>query len=369
MQKSSEVKDKEMKEKISVRQICIMLVAYNVMDKLLLYPTHMAALSYSALLIPMLLNIAIQTAVVWAVAYLSSRTDKTLFQLVFDTFGQTVARVIFALFGLYFLSNAIILLSEQQLYVYDIFYDTVPNIAIFLPVFFLLVYAGSKGLQNMGRCADMCLPLFVAGLACVVAMSLSECRFDALLPMFSVPIKRIGVATLSGSFRFTHSAVIVTFLGRFKYKKGDCTKITLSNALGGAIVLLITAIYYAVYAELAPNQPFAISVLSIFFSAINLVGRVDLIALYALEIVSLFSLALYVQVCIYCLMKALNRGNRMALSFIVNGVLLVMVILFNHKFTALQAFYAKWMWIATLVFAYALPLSCLFLKKVKNEKE
>ncbi|MGN1104146.1 MAG: GerAB/ArcD/ProY family transporter, partial [Candidatus Coproplasma sp.] len=131
-----------MKERLSVRQICFILIAYNAVLKLIIYPSAMASASGNDLIFPALFDLAVQTVIIWSIAYLSSRTDKSFFELIEGTFNKTVARVVYALFALYFVLAAIVPMVEQQLLVHAAFYDTVPSLYVFLPFFIFSVYAG-----------------------------------------------------------------------------------------------------------------------------------------------------------------------------------------------------------------------------------
>ena len=104
-----------MKESISVRQICFILLAYSAATKLLLYPAHAAAAAGNALIFSALFNLALQTVIIWSVAYMSSRTQLSFFEMLQNTFGKVTARIIYALFALYFVMSAVIPMNEQQL--------------------------------------------------------------------------------------------------------------------------------------------------------------------------------------------------------------------------------------------------------------
>ena len=67
--------------KISVRQICFIMFAYTAATKLLLFPTVLSLDCGRDLLLPALINFVICGIVVWSLSYLSSRTEKTFFQL------------------------------------------------------------------------------------------------------------------------------------------------------------------------------------------------------------------------------------------------------------------------------------------------
>ena len=349
--------------KINVRQICFILIFYTAASKLLLYPTMLSGYSGRDLLFPALINFAVQGIVIWAVAYLSSKTDKTLFELLKNTFGEIVARIIFGLFALFFILCTIVPLFEQKLYVNAIFYDTVPAILIFMPIFVFTVYAGSKSFKNIGCCADICMPIFLISMAFIFFMSFTEVDFSNLLPVLKTPVKNVFGGSMKTALKFLEPAYLLMFLGHFRYKKGDAAKITLSYAAGAVIVLLFLATFYGIYGELAYSRQFAISKTSLYFSAIDTIGRIDLYTLYALEIVMLFALVLNIQLAVQCLVKCTGWDCPEILSLAVNAVLDVILITCNHHFTALQTFSANWLWIAVVIFSVIAPLSAWALKR------
>jgi spore germination protein KB len=339
------------------------MIAYNASIKLLNYPTYMSYLSGNDLIFPALFNIILQSAIIWLITFLASKTDKTFYELLRDCIGEVGAKIVFALFALFFIANAILPMIEQQLFVHESFYDTIPSILVFLPFFILSIYAGSKRFTNIGRVADMCLPIFVVAIIVIFAMSIGQCRFDNLLPILRRPPSNIGGSSLSSIVRFSDSSFMLMFLGHFKYKKGDSLKITLSYIAGGLIVLLFMSMFYAIYGSLSPMQPFAIAKIPIFFSAINLIGRVDMLAIYLYDTAVLFALILNIQMSCYCLEKVFSCPLRGVYSIAVNAILITISIVFTNNFVALNDFFYKWMWLASLIFSYIFPLSLFIMKR------
>lgn len=352
-----------MKAKISVRQICFILLIYTVASRLLLYPTSLTAACGRDLLFPALIDFLIQGIVIWAVAYLCSRTDKTFFALLKGGMGEVGARIVMGFFAAFFLLCALVPIFEQKLYVHAIFYDTVPSLLVFLPFFFFSVYAGSKGFDNMGRCADLCLPLFLISVSAILGMAAGEVKPSFLLPVLKTPANAVFGGALSTAFRFAEPCYLLMFMGRFSYKKGDAAKITLSYAGGALIVLLFLFVFYGIYGDIATSRQFAVSKISLFFSAIDTVGRIDLVALYILEIVMLFALVLNVQLAVQCLKDCSGVQNTGWLSLALNAALAVVLIVCNHRFFAIYTVFSDWMWIVFLLFATAVPLCAWLLPR------
>ncbi len=349
--------------KISVRQICFILLCYNAVSKMLLYPTVLSHYCGRDLLFVALIDFAVQAVVVWAVSFLCSRTDKTFFQLLEGTFGNIFARIIYGLFALFFIAATIVPLCEQKLYVHTIFYDTVPPLLIFLPFFFFSIYAAGKKFTNIGRSADVCMPIFVLSMIFVFSMSVLEIKWNSFMPVLKTPVKDLFGGALGTVFRFAEPCYVLMFMGHFKYKKGDAAKMTFSYIGGALTVLLFLFTFYGIYGDIAQSRQFAVSKISLFFPAIDTIGRIDLIALYILEIVMLFALVLNVQLALHCIMQCTGYQNRVVLSLAVNAVLIILLMVFDHGFNNLHTFYAKWMWIAFAVFANAIPVLAWTLRR------
>ena len=358
-----------MENKISVRQICFIMLMYTAVSKLILYPTVLSYESGRDLLFSALLDFAVQGVIIWAVSFLCSRTDKTFFGLIESTFGNIFARVIYGLFALFFIICAVIPFMEQKLYVNSFFYDTLPSLPLFLSVMFFTVYAACKGFRNIGRCADICLPIFAISIIFIFSMSVGEADWSNFLPVMKTPPAKVFSASLATVFRFFEPCWLLMFMGHFKYGKGDAAKITLSYVVGALIVMLFLALFYGVYGDIACSRQFAIAKISLFFPAIDLVGRIDLIALYALEIVMLFAMVINVQMCVHCFVKCTGYENRAVWSVAVNGVLVILLLTLNTKFNAVYNVWAKWMWIVFIIFANIIPLLAWALKKGGRKEE
>ena len=354
-----------MREKISVRQICFIMLIYTAVSKFVTYPTQLSVLTGRDLLFSAAMNFFLQGVIIWAVSFLCSRTDKTFFELIEGTLGNIVARIVYGLFALFFMVCTLMPLLEQKVYVHAIFYDMLPSLLVFLPVFFFTVYAASKGFENIGRCADICLPLFLISMLLVLVMSLHEIQWDNFLPMFKQP-KTIFKSSLASAYRFSEPAFLLMFAGHFKYKKGDAAKITLSYIGGALFVIAVLAAFYGIYGDMSESRSFAISKISLFFPAIDLIGRIDLLALYILEVAMLFALVLNIQLAVHCIEKCTGYKNRAVLSVAVNAIFLILIVVLDNSFSAINSVWSKWMWIVFLIFANLLPLSGWLMRR-KND--
>lgn len=365
-----------MREQLCTRQVCFIMSAYMAAGKLLMMPAILSYYCGGDLWFAALVVYALQIAVVWAVAYACSKTDKTVFALIESTFGKVVSKIFCWLFAAFFVLAAILPMLEQKLFVQSIFYDTIPSLITFLPFFVFSIYAGAKGIKNAGRVADIALPVLCAALVALFIMSVGESNFGWLAPVLrTTPVSSMFSGARFSLYNFVDGAVMLMLMGRFKYKKGDAAKITLSYAASALVVILFLALFYSIFSVLSPDQYFAISKMAIFFNALSLVGRVDLIAVYAVEICMLFSLVLYIRLSVTCVCGALNkeqtegrnvRPAAAVTSLIINAALLALIIVFNNSYLVVQQAFGRYLWAVFLAFAFLLPPLVWVLKRRKT---
>lgn len=334
---------------------------YTVVDKFLLYPTLVAAYCGRNLCFAALLNILLEGGIIFLVCLLCSKTNRTFFEILKASLGDIPARIVIGLVGLYFLAASVVPLFEQKLYVHEIFYDNVSSLVVFVPIFIFLVFAAAKGLESVGRGADICLPIFVLCILAIFLMSIFKADFSNLLPILSAPAKGIFSGAYKSLFRFNGGAIMLVLAGRFKYTKGDSIKITLSYFGGAFLLLLFLGIFYGMYGNISQSVQFAIARLSLFFPAIDIIGRVDLIVLYTLEVVMLFALALNLQLSVVCLRECFGVGENYMYSLAINFSLFLVLVLCENLFSKISNFFENWMWIAFVLFSFVLPIFVVFM--------
>lgn len=353
--------------KINSRQICFILFAYTAASRLVMYPTTLSILSERNLLFPALINFIISTLVIMSISILSSKTDKTFYELLQGRIGKIGARIVYGLFAAFFILSALLPIFEHKQYIHAIYYDTTSTLIVFLPLFIFTAYAASKKFTNIGRCADICLPIFVVCMFVIFLMGMGESKFATLLPILTENPGNILQGISGTAVWFVEPCWLLMFLGHFKYRKGDAVRITLSYAGAAVLILLFLAMFYGIYGGIAPSRTYAIARTSLFFSAIESIGRIDLVILFILETVLLFALALNIQLGVHATAKCAGTEKLWLISIIINAVLALVLIIFEHYYSVIYNLYYGFFWIITLIFAVAIPLIAWALRR-RNEK-
>jgi len=137
-------------DKIKIRQICFILACMLPLTKTIIYPTTLVYDVGHDLLWSAAINLVAESLIILSVMLLSKKTDKTLFELVENTFGNVGARIVYGLFAVFFIVAAALPIMEQKSFVLTVFYENVPSFISFAPFFALSLFTRSKASRASG---------------------------------------------------------------------------------------------------------------------------------------------------------------------------------------------------------------------------
>lgn len=357
--------------KISTRQLCFFLAAIAPVGKIVLLPTNLIYYSKNNLLFPAAMNILLQAGIVFLVLLLA-KENRSLHELIADKLGKVTAKIVLTVFSLFFFYAAFMPLLEQKILVQGIFYDTLPSILSFSSFFVFSAYMCSKPLSSFGRTWDILAPLSIAAFLGLFAFSAGSADFGALAPVLQSGAGEVFRGFAFNTGWFLDSAILLSFLGKIDYKKGLPWKGLLSYLAGGAAVLFFLAIFYGIFQETAINQEFAFSKVAKYFPGIDTLGRIDFIFIYSLSLVMSFYAILPLQAGIDLLQQSYGRENKRLLpallSIAVNAVMLVLTIIFDHRYISANLLINQDLFWIFPIFCLLFPaLTLLF--KIRRRRE
>lgn len=353
---------------ISTRQLCFILAFFFPVNKLVILPSVLAGTAGNDLLLAALLPLIFEGGAIFALLWLMQKTDKTLFELIEQKFGGTTARVCYFILALYFLFSVLLPLLEHRVYVQNTMYDTRPSFWVFLPFFFFSCFAAAKGLQCIGRAADVGMPVFSVAFTLLLLMAVASADFTSLLPVGHAPFPDVLKGATSSLNWFSESAWLLLFLGRVKTEKRFLLKTSLSFLGGGLIVLLFLAIFYGIFSTVSVREVYAIAKIARYYNALKTIGRVDYIFIYALMLVQLFALVVPLQLCVHALAESFHSEKYPLFSLIVNGALLLFALFFSDRFLSIEKVVNGYLFPVFLLFAYLIPALCPLFLLSKRKK-
>ncbi len=371
------------------RQLCFLLAFILPVPKLLEAPSLLAYFSKGDLLLPAFLHYVLQTGVLIALLCVCAKSDKPLFQRLREVSKPLAAAVYIAL-AAYFIFSDLFPLLDLANFSNTAFFDTAPSVSAFLPFFLLSAFICVKDEKAIGRSADLCMPIFLFAFFGLIFMAFGETDFTELFPLFGTSAGENFKGMYHSFVHFSDMALIIPLLGAYRYEKGDGKKIVGAYTGGGAFVLLFLAVFYGVFGALAPRETYAFDKIARYFSALDVVGRVDLLLVYLITVVLLYAYALPLQLAVICLCGACGIGageadgvgaggvdsgakhaerakrRRLILSLSVNGAVLLFVLFASRRYHFFYSLTTAKLFFVFPIFSMALPLSFLLLKGDKK---
>lgn len=354
------------------RQLCFFAAFIVPLSKLLETPSLLAKYALGDLLLPALIQFVLQAIPLAAILFIASKTDKGLFSLVKEKLGKVGAKIVYWILAAYYLFSTLLPLLDLEKFVQAAFYDTAPTAFTFGPFFLLSGFICAKGLKSFGRIADICFPIFIVAFFGLIFMSAGEADYEAILPWFEFPASKIFDATRFTTAHFSDAILFLPLLGDYRYQKGDGKKVMGAFGAGAAVTILFLATFYGIFSTIAPSHHYAFAKIAQYFPALKTVGRLDLLLVYLLTVILLYYHTFPIQLCGFCVAKALDCEQKTLISVIINAGLFAFIFFCNKYYNVIYETISQTLWWIFPIFSIAIPLLCLLLligQKKKNSRQ
>ncbi len=352
---------------INTRQIAFAAAFLLPAAKLLEVPSLLSERAKGDLLLPALLHFALQAGILLLLLWTCSRSEQTLFERLENSLGKWSA-VFYVLYAVYFLFATLLPLLDLEKFVYAAFFDTAPTAFSFTFFFFFAAFVCTKGIQGVGRMADLSPFLFALPFFALIGMALFETDFSHLLPLFGTKFGGTMSAFTYTTPHFSDVVLLLPLLGNLRYKKGDTLKIMSGYTVGAACTLLFLAVFFGIYSSIAPREHYAFSKIAQYFPALSTVGRIDLVFVYLLTAVLLFFTCLPMQYTVDLTCRVVGTSRRTLFAAALSLLLFGFVFYFNKFYNAFYSAICGKLPVVFWLIADTVPLLLLFLAKGKEKK-
>jgi len=341
---------------INTRQLCFLLAFLFPVARFLEAPRLFAVAAKGDLLVSALVASLVEILPVAAFLFISSKTDKTLFQLVEGAFGKWAARIFSLILCAYFLFAAVPPLFDAEKFSYAAFFDTAPTVFSFAPFFIFSAFLCTKNVKAIGRSADLCLFLFLFPFLGLIVMSVGESDFSSLLPIFSQPFTHSLQGVVSTKAHFSCGALLLPLLGRYRYEKGAVKKVSIAYGASVLFTLLFLAVFYGIYTTLAAREHYAFAKIAQYFPALTVVGRWDMLLVYLLTVVYAFYVCLPLQLAVDCFCQGTLLQQKTLFSALLNLAAFLFVLFLNQHYDAVYGLFTSTLSPVFFLFSDLLPL-------------
>ena len=352
---------------VYARQIAFCAAFILPLGKFLETPALLSQYAKGDILFPALLHFLIQSLLLLGLLYAASQSEKSILERLAEKFGKWVI-LPFGLYAAYFIFAALLPLFDLEKFVYAAFFNTAPTTFSFGAFFFLSAFVCAKGIKSFGRCADLCLFLFLLPFLALLVMAFFETDLTRLLPFFGTPLQSNLQAFRKSTPHFADAALLLPLIATYKYKEGDGAKIMTGYWSGAVMTLLFFAVFFGIYSSVAPREHYAFSKIAQYFPALDIIGRIDLLFVYLLSVVLLFYTSLPLLYATDLTARIFGGKRKVWFSAILNVGLFFLLLFGNRHYNTFYAIISGALVPIFWFIAYMLPLFCLLLPQNTTPK-
>lgn len=353
------------KNNIKIKQICALFICLLPLTKIVCAPAMITKLFKQNMWIPPLIWFTLELLFIGFVFLLDKiHGGKTFFEILTDCYGELFAKIVYFLYGLFFLVKSFLPIIEHKALIETAFYEILPSTPIFYPLFLVTFYISLKGLKSLGRAAEFCLPLCWAGLITILFLALPSGEFSSLLPLF-YGNKSEAISLLSTLPWFGDALYLLFFLGHFEKEKHSLLRVIIGYAIPAAYTLVFFISFYAIFSYIAETQLIAVKEAGIFSVTLQNVGRFDYMAVFLIAMASVLSVAFPIVTSVKLFERAFGTKKATVPAVIVNFILLAATYFFSQKYQIIAQIYQKYLY-PMYIAAFILPLTAL--GRARNEK-
>ena len=356
-----------MRNTISMRQTGILLLFSIFTTKLLLLPALMFEDVKADSIFSIILLFSLELLTLPVLFKLKRKfPDKKLHDILKEYLTTVIAKIIIFILMFFVLIKSI--LTFSIVYVYfkqQIYQDEFVWIAL-IACIAVISHAVLGGLRPMSRTMEIFIGVVVSGFVFCLAISLFT---PISTPTFFVSsAKDVFWAIYKYAFTFGDFVFLYLIIDKIDYKKNEEKKVYFYAIFAMTLVVTLFFLFYSKYQVTAFMHNNALADLLVFSVQFNAVGRLDIIAMITIMLITLFEIEIMCY--LFCdgftsLFPLLNKKY----AIVVYDVLfLSLYYFFIGKYEIMVHSTTIWLPIVGVFVGYVLPLICLIISFIKRRK-
>lgn len=246
--------------KSTERQVGIAMFVSILSLKLLIYPALVARYAQNNAYLSVMLSFVIEFIfVLMTISGLKKNPDKTFKEIMENTYGKVVSKVVFVTLFAYFLSKCLLTMKECHNFFFVLLYDKLDWYYFIIPILVLGWFVLNRGLKSFSRTIEMCFVIIIIGTITSIFVSISRVDVDNFLPFLQDGFLPVGKATIVTNFSYGDYLILLLFAGNIKYEDKPAKKIYKYIFIANAVVILFHIVFVGVFGNVGVMQPLAVS--------------------------------------------------------------------------------------------------------------
>ncbi|MBQ8844605.1 MAG: GerAB/ArcD/ProY family transporter [Clostridia bacterium] len=291
---------------ISIRQAGIMLFFLSFSNKILLLPSMLYNYAKTDSFFIYLILFLLDIFLLFVFVFLKKRyINKSFFDIFSKKFGIFIAKTIYFLFLIYFLTKIVLLFNVSFFYFRDQIYKSISPYIYLICIIPVLNHAMLIGLRPVGRSMEFFYNIIL--FAVVLCVGISFVNLNNFEGFFITKISDFSLGLFKHLFCFGDYVCMFFIMDKIQFKKNKEKIYFIYSAIGILSVLAIVLMFYLIYGSTAFLHVNAISDIINFSNNYGEIGRLDIISMLLVMFLTYFQLNIYGNCFSECFSKVFNK--------------------------------------------------------------
>ena len=355
-----------MKDTISCRQAGIIGAILIFANKVLALPSLLAQNTGADAIFIMAFMFLIDIMVLFVFFRLKRAFPHSSFFDVIKRLSKPICILILGLFFIYFFIGFLINFNFTHVYFkVQVYHDDQESVFLFVAIV-IMIATMSHGFRAIARTIEFFYLFILIGFFACMFIALSN--FNEFAVMFDTPILQLVKNGYKYSFAFGDMLYLFLIMDKVELTKNGQKQILKYILFAMLVVLGGYFLFYCVYQYTLFIHPNAVSDIIVLSYQIFNVGRLEIVAVVLIMLITLFQISLYGYILGHILMQIFPKldGN-FSIVCVVILFLIVYTLFFNSLDSIVNAFTGNFVIFAILL-QYLIPLICFGLSFFKRRR-
>lgn len=357
-----------MKKTLSIRQAGILTVFCVLSNKILLLPSLLFESSGTDALFSLLIAFALDFVIVPIFIILKKRFQNQGFYEIISEKSNFSAKFIHCILMLFMFIKALLTFSIVYVYFKQEIYQEEFLLLILVCMLPVITHGVIKGIRTIARTMELFFAVLIAGF--VLCNALSFFTPISFPIFFTHNLGNIFASAFRYFIVFDDFVFLYVIFDKIDLSTGKLRNLYYYAVGGILLVLGMFFVFYSKYPVTAFMHDNALADLMVFSVQFSSIGRLDILAMITIMMITLFQMEIYSYGFSSCFEKVFNKLNRKhaMLLFDIAFVLIFTLYVGNH--TDIVQWAQGWFSIvAGVVFLMILLASIILLIRGRNEKD
>ena len=359
-----------MKDKISMRQAGIIALLIIFSNKILLLPALMHEYIKADALFAIIMLFGIEFLAVPIFLKLKrTYPNERLYEILKKYITVVGAKLLYIASLVFMIFKALLIFSIVYVYFKEHIYQ---NEFIWIALFSfipIMNHAVMSGLKPTVRTMELFIGVVLAGFIFCLVISFFT---PISTPYFFVSsAKDIFASIYKYAFTFGDFLFLFLIIDKIDYKKSEEKQIYFYVVLAIALVVTLFFLFYCKYQLTSFMHNNALADLLVFSVQFNAIGKLDIVAMLTIMLITLFQMELFCYGFCDCFINIFPPLNKKYAIVLFDIAFLILYYIFIGKYEIMVKSTVTWLPILGVIIGYAFPIACYiftFLKRRKNEK-